>query len=110
MSSNRIRLDLLGVPNRIALHFLVIVLLAVCTNVRAELKLASIFGPNMVLQQQMPVRVWGWAAPGEEISVDFAGQHKTAKADAKGAWKLELDAMHASAESRTLKVAAKGEG
>ena len=76
----------------------------------AELRLPSILGSNMVLQQQLPVRIWGWANPGKEVSVDFAGQHKTTKADEKGAWKLELDAMPASAESRTLKVSAKGEG
>jgi len=35
----------------------------------ADLKLAAIFGDNMVLQQQQPVPVWGWAAPGAEVTV-----------------------------------------
>jgi len=74
----------------------------------AELRLAAIYGPNMVLQQQLPARIHGWANPGDEVSVDFAGQHKTAKADDQGAWKLELDAMPASSEARTLKVSSKG--
>lgn len=85
-------------------------LLGLTSNAFAELRLPLIFTSHMVLQQQLPVRVRGWANPGDEISVDFAGQHKTAKVNEKGLWKLELDPLPASAESRTLKVSAKAEG
>jgi sialate O-acetylesterase len=74
----------------------------------AEMRMAGIFGDNMVLQRDMPARVWGWVEPGEEVAVDFAGQHKTAKADAQGAWRVALDAMPASNEPRTLTVVSAG--
>ena len=28
----------------------------------------------MVLQRDKPAAVWGWAAPGEKVTVSFAGQ------------------------------------
>lgn len=70
------------------------------------LKMSTIFTDHMVLQREMPVPVWGWANPGEEVSVNFAGQKKTAKADAVGKWMVKLDPMQASAESRDLEVIA----
>ena len=82
-------------------------LLAITCPSFAGLRLPSILGPNMVLQQQLPARIWGWSTPGDEVAVDFADQHKTGKADAQGAWQLTLDPMPASAEPRTLKVTSK---
>ena len=35
----------------------------------AELRLAKVFTDHMVLQQQMPIAVWGWAKPGEAVTV-----------------------------------------
>ena len=39
-------------------------ILALDFSARADLKLPAVFGDNMVLQQQQPVPVWGWGAPG----------------------------------------------
>ncbi len=50
------------------------------------------------------VPVWGWANPGEAVTVEFAGQKKTEKADANGQWLVKLDPMAASAEPRELKA------
>jgi sialate O-acetylesterase len=47
----------------------------------------------MMLQRNQPIRVWGWAEPGEAVTVSLAGKQAEAKADAKGAWALELPAM-----------------
>jgi len=58
----------------------------------------------MVLQQQMPVTIWGWATPGEKVSVEFAGNHVGTVGDASGLWRVELPALKASAEGRTLMV------
>jgi sialate O-acetylesterase len=84
-------------------------LLLMAAPASAGVRLASVFGPHMVLQREMPARVWGWAAPGDEVSVEFAGQKKAATADAKGAWKVDLDPMPASAEPRALKVTSKAD-
>ena len=73
----------------------------------AELKLPSVLADHMVLQRDKPVAVWGWADPGETVTVSFAGQAKSAAADAGGKWSLKLDALTASAEPRTLSVTGK---
>jgi len=39
---------------------------------KADVKLPGIFGNGMVLQQGMPLKVWGVASPGESASVSFA--------------------------------------
>ena len=75
----------------------------------AELRLPKAFGSNMVLQRDMAVPVWGWADPGARVTIQFAGQTQRCVADATGKWMARLDAMPASAEGRTLVVAA-GEG
>ena len=73
---------------------------------RAEIKLAAIFGDNMVLQQQLAVPVWGWAAPGANVTVKFAGQTKSATAGANGQWLVKLGKLTASAQPQNLVVTA----
>lgn len=58
----------------------------------------------MVLQRQKSVQIWGWAEAGKEVSLSFAGQRKTAVSDAAGCWRVQLDAMEASAEGRSLSI------
>ena len=52
------------------------------------LTLGAPFRDGAVLQRGMPVRVWGTATAGEEVTVSFGGGKVSAKADASGAWKL----------------------
>lgn len=59
------------------------------------LRVASIFASSMVLQRHTSVPIWGWARPGETITVRFAGQVKTAAADATGRWLVALDTRDA---------------
>ena len=44
----------------------------------------------MVLQQQMPIGVWGWAAPDERIEVRLRAQRVSTTADRDGRWRLLL--------------------
>jgi sialate O-acetylesterase len=61
--------------------------------VTAEVRLPRIFGDGMMLQRDLPVRVWGWADAGESVCVTLAGKSATAKTDAKGEWSIELPAL-----------------
>ena len=58
--------------------------------VRAEVKLPSVFSDHMVLQQGQKLPIWGWADPGEAVTVSVAGQSYTTEADKNGAWSLRL--------------------
>jgi len=44
----------------------------------------------MVVQRDLPVHVWGMAAPGEAVSVEFRGESRSTKAGALGRWSLYL--------------------
>src|SRR5712671_5119905 len=68
------------------------------------LKPASVFGDNMVLQQQQSVPVWGWAAPGATVTVKFSGQTKSTRAGADGKWLVKLAKLKASAEPQSLVI------
>ena len=58
-------------------------------------KLGLPFTDHAILQQKMPVPVWGSSWPGAQITVEFNGQTKTTKVDGEGKWRLSLDAMDA---------------
>ena len=78
--------------------------LAIGTRAHAELKLGSLFGDNMVLQQQMAVPVWGWDTPGAKITVRFANQTRMTSADRTGCWLLKLEKLKATATPQTLTI------
>ena len=82
-------------------------LLLTAGSLLADVKLASPFTDHMVLQRELPVPVWGWADPGEQITVSFAGQKKTTTTAADGKWRIDLAALTASAESREFVIAGK---
>lgn len=73
-----------------------------------SLKIAAIFGDNMVLQQQMDVPVWGWASPETTVTVKFSDQTKSVHANADGKWLLKLDGLKSSFTPQTLTIEAAG--
>jgi sialate O-acetylesterase len=58
--------------------------------VHANVTLPWILSDNMVLQRDIPVNIWGWADPGEKVTVTFNGQKVSAKAAKNGEWKVQL--------------------
>jgi sialate O-acetylesterase len=54
----------------------------------AQIRLPAIISDNMILQQNAKVALWGWASPGEKISItnSWNKQTATATADAAGKW------------------------
>lgn len=70
----------------------------------AKVELGHPFADNMVLQRDMPVRVWGWADPGETVTVAFVGQAVSGTAGSDGTWRVEFAPLSACGEPRTLTV------
>ncbi|MFC1652957.1 sialate O-acetylesterase [Planctomycetota bacterium] len=62
------------------------------------------FCEGAVLQQGMPVPVWGTATPGADMAIDFAGQHVETKTDAQGNWTAVLEPLMASDQERTMMI------
>lgn len=71
--------------SRFALLFLVVFS---TLNGFAQLRLPALISNNMVLQQNANVALWGWAAPGETVSITntWNGKNVSATADATGKW------------------------
>jgi len=67
----------------------------------------NLFQSNMVIQRDKPIRVWGWAKPGEKVTVSFGGKTSQSGAAADRTWKVELPAMPASSEPRTMMIQGK---
>ena len=62
----------------------------------ADVRLPSIFGDNMVLQQGLECPIWGWADPGEKITVTVKGMKHNVVADKSGHWRLKLQKLETS--------------
>lgn len=71
----------------------------------AAVRPAACFTSHMVLGQGMPVPVWGTAAAGERVVVEFAGGRAETTADAAGRWRATLPPQAASREPRRLVIA-----
>lgn len=80
------------------------ILLMLTAVVFPNVTMNRLFASNMVLQHGMPAPVWGTASAGENISVQFNGQTKTAVAVSSGAWKVTLDSMSIDTTARQMVV------
>jgi sialate O-acetylesterase len=73
-------------------------------SLRAEVKLAPIFGDHMVIQQGVTLPVWGTASPGETVIVNCAGREARTQANDSGAWRVILRPIAFTGESCELIV------
>jgi sialate O-acetylesterase len=99
----QLNLDRSAVKVRIAAHFLAVAVIVIPAAALADVKLPAIFSDQMVLQRGMKVPVWGWADPGEAVSVTIANQKQSATADDKGHWRVSLEPI-SSDEPQTMVV------
>ena len=61
----------------------------------SDVKLPALVSNGMVLQRDVPVKIWGWANTGEKVTVTFKGKKIRALADASGNWACTLPATPA---------------
>lgn len=74
-----------------------------------KLRLPNIFGQGMVIQRDKPVNIWGWAAAGTRVEVNFAEQNKATTTSKDGTWNLKLEPMPASHKPHQLRVTSGGD-
>lgn len=79
-------------------------LFALGSTAQAEVSLPAVIGNHMVLASGMPQTIWGWANPGEEVTISFGENKATVKTDANGDWLVKLPAMAASSEPQEMTV------
>ncbi len=80
---------------RLGVLFTVAALVFLARVGHADVKPAAIFADGMVLQRDMPDRVWGTATPGEKVNVSFAGQSIQTTAGPDGRWVVRLNPIPA---------------
>ena len=77
-------------------------------HLQAQVRLPRLVSNGMVLQRDTPLRIWGWASPGEKITVVFSGdseKHETT-ANSKGEWQTWLPKQKAGGPY-TMKIEGK---
>ena len=62
---------------------------------QAEVRLPKVFSSHMMLQQEKPLVIWGWAQPNEKVTVELASASQQVQANDRGEWKAVLPAMKA---------------
>ena len=68
------------------------------------LKLPALISDHMVIQADQPFYVWGWAKPGDAVTVSIADQTATTTAVSDGAWRVRLGKLAASDKPQQLTV------
>jgi sialate O-acetylesterase len=71
------------------------VCLVVISNLAAQVKLPALISDGMVLQRDAAIKIWGWAAKGEKLTLGFNNKTYDAVADADGKWMITLPKMKA---------------
>lgn len=61
----------------------------------AQIRLPTLIGDGMVLQRDVPLKLWGWASPGEKVTIVFGGNEVSATSNALGKWKITMPKMEA---------------
>ncbi|MBL4675563.1 MAG: sialate O-acetylesterase [Mucilaginibacter sp.] len=89
-----------------ALSIMALAMMMDSTFAAAQTRLPAIVGSNMILQRNQPVPVWGWAAPGEKIVVEFSGQAIKAVAGKDSLWRVNLSPLEASTVAKIMTITA----
>ena len=88
---------------------LLLVFAASLTVAAQQLKLPTVIGSGMVLQQNENVNIWGWAKKSAKITVqaDWMEKAVTTKADAEGKWIVSIPTPKGSYDKYTMTISDK---
>jgi sialate O-acetylesterase len=81
MSLRKVTLLIIGLISALAIH--------------GQIRLPKLVSDGMVLQRDANINIWGWAAAGEKVTINFLGSSYQATADEKGKWKIQLPKLTA---------------
>lgn len=65
-------------------------MLSLSITASAQLSMPKIFGSHMVLQRDIEIPVWGNAAPGSEVTVQFDNNRMKVLTGTDGTWRLHI--------------------
>ena len=75
-----------------AKSILIVLAFILSQSVSAKVKLPTVLGDNMVLQQQTTVNLWGTASPSRQVKVITSWNKKkyVTSADTSGKWSIQV--------------------
>ncbi|WP_423128399.1 sialate O-acetylesterase [Gaoshiqia sp. Z1-71] len=73
--------------------FLTVAILLLTMIANGKVRVPHFFSDNMVLQRDMPVKIWGYAGKNEPVAVSLNGSVQKTTAGKDGKWSVELPAM-----------------
>ena len=77
------------------------------TSSYGDVKLPAVLDSHMVLQRDAPIKVWGWADAGEQVTVTLGDESKATRAGKDGRWQVDLSPQKADGKTRQITVAGK---
>lgn len=89
---------------------LILLALLSLPSLQATVALPNVFGPHLVLQREKPIRIWGTAAAGEQVTVQLRNPDQsirigaTTDAASDGRWSVTLPAQPASVVGAPLSL------
>ncbi|SFC70724.1 sialate O-acetylesterase [Spirosoma endophyticum] len=75
--------------------YLVSLLLIITSIAQAQVRLPKLISDGMVLQRDATLKIWGWATPGERITIRFNKNNYKTVTEANGQWQVKLPPMPA---------------
>ncbi len=96
------------IKREIILMFALIIISTFQFDLFAQVKLPAIVSSNMVLQRDTTVKLWGWAAANEKITITATWLNKPLKiqADIEGNWSVMVQTTN-SKEPQTVNIKSK---
>ncbi|OCX54409.1 hypothetical protein BEL04_09170 [Mucilaginibacter sp. PPCGB 2223] len=75
----------------------IVLMIVICSALisQAAIRLPALVGDHMVLQRDKLINVWGYAKPGETVTITFVGKAYNVATGADGHWNTKLQPMKA---------------
>ena len=92
---NLVKMNQNDMTSKTKLRIVLLFLLSIPVISFSQVRLPKLVSDGMVLQRDANVRIWGWAANGEKLSIRFMDATYTATANDKGEWEVMLPKLKA---------------
>src|SRR6187402_1853315 len=80
---------------RFKILFISLGVLAGAQSLKADVRLPKLISDGMVLQRDKPLKIWGWATPGEKINISFNKKTYSTVTGTDGTWQVAVKPMAA---------------
>jgi sialate O-acetylesterase len=94
-------------PSRLLAIASLLILATISSWAEADVKLPKVIDSHMVLQRERPLPIWGWADPGETVTVRLDGASVQTTADGDGNWNVVLPAMSCDGKAHHMTISGK---